>query len=527
MGDLIRVIRAEWTYWRYTRALPFQMFIFFLLGFAVSASDVLRVAGAATSVLKNSPVAVVQAGLVGLIYSLFAIGLFFGRGAARAFEEGYTDWEFTLPLAPQVLFWGRFLGNLALALLVVFMLPLGIETGAHMPWVDPDKVGPIRWDAHLEVLLAFLLPGVFSMGGILYGLAFWRRNHRAAIAGGVVLFFLSILTGLFLKNLELERVAFWLDPFGSSWVEHTTRYWTPSDLNTHLVPLTPAFLLSRFLWVALPIMGLIGLALRFRMRLPPVQAPKRPPEAGSTSPPLLTRVPAISPSGSRVQVFLAHLRLALHLLFSSYVFWVLVGVFGVASLVNLLFMVFLGKTYDLLMMPTTAAVLNMMGGNVFLLLVILLAVFAGELLHRDREQHTLEWIAATPHADLAFPSRALALGLALLLVLGGFVLMGIAFQTFFATPIRLATYGGWVLLLMAAPVFPYLALALFLHTLLPWKILAHLLMLAFFLFILFAGSFHVEKGIFYYGFYPGFLEPFSDITGLSPLFPQVLPWILL
>ncbi len=396
-----------------------------------------------------------------------------------------------------------------------------------MPWVDPDKVGPIRWDAHLEGLLVFLLPGVLSMGSILYGLAFWRRSHRAAIAGGVALFFLFFLTDLFLTNLDLRRVAFWADPFGLSYVAYVTRYWTPWDMNTRLVPLTSAFLVSRLLWAGIPLLGLMILARRFRMHLHLARASKRPPESPSTpaSPPAY--IPAMSPTGSWFQTFLAHLHLALRLLFTSYVFWVLAAVFGVTSLVNLLFMVFFGKAYDLLMMPTTAAVLNMMGDNVFLLLVILLTVFAGELLHRDREQRTLEWIAVTPRADLAFDARVLALGLALLLVLGGFVLLGVAFQIAFATPIRFATYGGWVLLLMAAPVFPYLALAFFLHTLLPRKILGHLLLLAFFLFILFAESFHVEKAVFYYGLYPGFLEPLSDITGLAPLLPHVLPWMLL
>ena len=527
MRGFLAVFRMEWAYWRHTRALPFQIFLFFLVGFLVSTSEVIRIAGPATPVYKNAPTAVIQGALAGLLFSLFAVSLFLGRSAARAFEEGLADWEFALPLSPGALFWGRFFGALALSLLVVLMLPVGIEVGVHMPWVDPDKVGPIRLDAHLEALGGFLLPGLFSAAAILYGLAFAFRSHRAAIVGGVGLFFVYMVSQVVLTNLELAPWAFWVDPFGLAWMDHVTRYWTPAELNHRLIPLSLAYGISRLLWAGVPLAWLVFLSRRFRMTLIPERAHRENLQILEVD----SLMPASPPSRPRrfssVSLFLAHLHLALRLLLGSWVFWLLVAIFILATLVNFWFSFVLGQgMYDLPWVPTSAGVLNLMSGNVLALVVLLVVVFAGELFQMNRKM--LEWMAVVPAYPAMFLARTWALVFAVVLVLSLFGVMGVITQVILRTPIQWGLYIGWMLYTLASPVIPYAALAVFLHTLVPRKFLVHMVVGGLFFYMAFAKVFGVEKAIFRYGFVPkGLHGNFSDMAGLSAFSLQHMIWLIL
>jgi len=529
MRDLLRVVRAEWAYWRHTRALPFQIFVFFLVGFLVGTSEVVLIVGPTTPVYKNAPTAVIQGALVGLLFSLFAVSLFLGRSAARVFEEGLADWEFALPLSPRALFWGRFFGALALSLLVVLMLPVGIETGVHMPWVDPDKVGPIRMDAHLEALGGFILPGLLSVAALLYGMAFAFRSHRAAIAGGVGLFFLFILTDLILSNLNLERWAFWVDPFGLGWVNYAVRYWTPAELNHRLVPLSLPYGISRLLWVGLPLAWLAFLSHRFQMVLAPGRERRRGTDMSEPSPAVRAVLPGRPRQYGRFRLLLAEMRFSLRLLLTSWVFWVLVAVFGLVILANFMFAFLLGRgAHEPLAMPTTAGVLNLMSEHTLILVILLVAVFAGELVQGERERGVLEWTAVTPARPFALAARTLALLAAIVLVIVLFALAGVCMQVLLHTPIRWGLYAGWLLYILASPVIPYAALALFLHTLIPRKFLAHMLMVGVFLFLLFADKLGIEQAVFGYGFIPASpIGNLSDMAGFRPYFPYHLVWMLL
>lgn len=399
---------------------------FFLVGFITTTTNVLRISGPTTPVVKNSPVQVIHIALIGLMFAPLALSYLMGKAGARDIDASVSEWVWTLPITKSALYGARFLGAWMLASLAILMLPVGVELGAHMPWVDADKVGPIRWDAHLEALGVFILPGMWTVGAVLYALATHFRTHRAAIVGGVGFFFVYLLSFLINLNFLGKRTFLLIDPFGLAWVYYTTRYWSPIELNTRLVPIGWLGLGIRMAWVGLSTVFLLWAGMRFQPLLSAVKSQKEP----VVPPPLSALTPILSPPTSLgFRRWLAHLRFGMEILGRSYTFWILLGFFILYTLFDFYttFVVWdIGAIQRILPIPTTSGILQRMEFNfigVLLLLLVLLVVFAGELLHRDREQRVAAWMALTsePHA---YTARAAALFIMLCLTLGVFVVIG-------------------------------------------------------------------------------------------------------
>ena len=72
------------------------------------------------------------------------------------------------------------------------MIPmLGVSIGMilakYMPWVEPERWGPVVWKAHLKGILVFAIPNAFIIASILFAIAVLARNEIVSFVGAIVL----------------------------------------------------------------------------------------------------------------------------------------------------------------------------------------------------------------------------------------------------------------------------------------------------------------------------------------------------
>ena len=136
-----------------------------------------------------------------------------------------------------------------------------------MPWLDPEKLGPLNLGHYLYAYLGLGLPSLFATGAILFALATATRSMMATYVGVIALLILYFVTLTTLRQLQLSDVAPWADPFGIGAYSQATRYFTTADRNSIEPALWGPLVWSRALWVGIGLLFL-GLAyVAYRPRL--------------------------------------------------------------------------------------------------------------------------------------------------------------------------------------------------------------------------------------------------------------------
>src|SRR5215472_11875766 len=124
-----------------------------------------------------------------------------------------------------------------------------------MPWVDPDRWGPVDWSAHLHAITVFALPTVFFMAAVLFAVAVLARNEVVPFVAAIGLLIGYVIGDALLTDPKYEPAAALLDPFGARTFVLVTKYWTVAEKNSISVGWSGMMLWNRLLWIG------IGLAI--------------------------------------------------------------------------------------------------------------------------------------------------------------------------------------------------------------------------------------------------------------------------
>src|SRR4029079_9387958 len=141
-----------------------------------------------------------------------------------------------------------------------------LYSGALMPWVDPETIGPQVLSYYAWPFLIFAIPNIFLICAVLFAIATLLRSMMAAYIGAVVLVMVYLVAGTILatKIEYRETVARW-EPLGTGALQEATRYWTQSELNSRLLEFSGTLLFNRIFCI---IFGLLFVAVtvwRFSM----------------------------------------------------------------------------------------------------------------------------------------------------------------------------------------------------------------------------------------------------------------------
>ena len=78
------------------------------------------------------------------LIGMFLITVFVAGAALRDFEAGTAELFFATPLSRKAYLGGRFTAGYLTAAMVMIFVAIGLTLGAHMPWVDPARLGSAR-----------------------------------------------------------------------------------------------------------------------------------------------------------------------------------------------------------------------------------------------------------------------------------------------------------------------------------------------------------------------------------------------
>ena len=125
-----------------------------------------------------------------------------------------------------------------------------------MWWRDAEKLLPFHFWNFLQPFLVFVVPNLFFAGALLFMSGALSRKSLVLYTQGFAMLVLYLISRSLLRNIDNREIAALLDPFGIIAFNFTVQYWTPSEQNSLLVPLTGHVLYNRLIWTGVCLLGL-------------------------------------------------------------------------------------------------------------------------------------------------------------------------------------------------------------------------------------------------------------------------------
>jgi aminopeptidase N len=494
--------------------------IFFLIGFGLSGSANVSI-GTPGAVHENSPYAVTVAmGLLNLFY-LFVITSFVANAVVRDDVTGFGPMIRATPVGRTSFLAGRFLGGLAIAILGFLAVPLGIATGAAMPWVDPETVGPGGFATYAWPFLVIAIPNLVLSSALLFSLATLTRSMLASYIGVLILVMGYLTASAVLgSEPEYQDTVARFEPMAIAAVGELSRYWTAADMNSRLIPFEGNLLINRGLalgWAAL----FLGLAwARFSMteRAPSRRRQKRLARQAARAVeaeavrPLEPAGPARRSFGRdhALRSFRVRLKAETLLVLKSPGLLVLLLIGLALTAFNLALSETLFGTPSY---PLTANVVTTVIGSMSLFSLIVAVFYGGELVWRERDVRMAEIIDAAPVPAWAmFVPKILAIFAVLLLMSLAGMVAGVLYQLILgATNIDFGLYLVSYVLPQSIDLLLIAVLAVFFQVLSPNKYMGWGLMLVWFVSRIFLSNLGYSNMLYLFGGGPA--EPLSDMNG--------------
>ncbi|HEX6041430.1 ABC transporter permease, partial [Longimicrobium sp.] len=412
--------------------------VYFAIFFAFALGTMAAMAGAweemdmgSRVLLANSPMRI---GQVMLLISLFAVPItsgLAGRAVHRDFEMRIHPLFFTTPVSKAAYVGGRYVAAVLTNLLVLLAVPLGLFAGTLLPAVDPDRIGAFRFTSYAVPFALLVVPNVLMTAALFLVLAALTRRALANQVGGLVLLLGYGLSRLFTTAIEADWFTWLSDPFGSAPTNHATRYWTVAEQNLSAFPLTTPLLVNRALWLAVGF-GVLAYGIarfRFAQFLREDDAPRSP--AAAAAPSLAARLRLPDPrrafgAGARWTQLLEMTRDGTRRILRGVWFWILAAVCMVFVLIS---GSEIGSIYGTRTYPVTYQVLELHSGFWILFGIVIVTIYAGELVWEERDAGIAQIHDSMPVPSwIPFASKTLALSGMMAVLLTVAMLTGMLIQ---------------------------------------------------------------------------------------------------
>ena len=388
------------------RSRMLSTYVYFAVFFALGLVTMLAAGGAFAGVTVGLGAEKVNAnvslGLFSLLTVLSLLSLLvsaavYGQAVHQDFEHQMHGLLFTAPMPRSTYLGGRFLGATLVMALRLSGLGLGIWLGSKMPFLERSSFGPNLLGNYLRLYAFAVLPNLLFTGAVFFTLGALTRKMTSVYTASVVLVMGYLIAGSFLGRMENRALAGWIDPFGLSAVRLLTRYWTVSEQNSRAVTLSGVLLHNRLLWMGVGVCFLVFTFARFRF-LHTLEPRERRSAAKDSAIPVSVRRPVVPtllrPQGlgwATVVVGLAWLHFRETVKSISFLVIVLAGVlFMVTAAVQS------RGAYGTPTYPVTYSVLEIVGGTFGLFVLVLLTLYAGEIVWRERDARMSGLVDALP-----------------------------------------------------------------------------------------------------------------------------------
>lgn len=510
-------------------------YVYFLVFFALGFLFVLMSGGALAEatvdfgtggkVLVTSPFALTL--IIGYVsfFGVVVTAALAGQATYQDVDSNSTAFFYTAPITKFDYLAGRFLGSLAVQLVIFSSVGLGAWIATRMPWLDPVRVGPQNVSGYLQPYFTLVLPNLILTSAIFFALAALGRKMLPVYAGSVVLLIGYFVSAQLSTDLTVSNLAAMADPFGGNAVSRLTQYWTPFQRNTELIPFNGVFLWNRLLWIGAGAAILGWTYFRFSFTHAPariggkIQAEPASEFSIATLQPLPTTHPIFSWGTSlRELISLTQLQFAETVKNVFFLVLVLAGaLMAIASAYGI------NAPFSTPVYPVTWRMLELGGAGFVVFILAIVTFYSGELVWRERDAQLNQIMDAMPvQRWVLFGSKLAALMLVqVLLVLmvmvcglivqisGGYhhYEFGLYFTDLFAN--RLVSF--WILC----------AVAMLVHTIVNHKYLGHFVMVLYFVAGIVMPQMNLQDYLYRIGQSPS--VTYSDMNAYGP-FAQPLFW---
>lgn len=517
------VFRYELTYrirsastWLYAGFLCF-------LAFAIT-----HIAADSTAAVRtNAPARLAETSA--LFCGLFGLLVTAGLCADAAIRDRSARMEpllFTTPLRPVEYLGGRFLAALITNCILAFAIPLGLAVAAAMPYLPREAFGPTRAAAYLQPLLLFVLPNVALTSAILFAIAARTRRAIPVYLGAVAIFIAYIVAANYWNAVTNSVLSALADPLGILAFKQMTQYWTVSERNAQLIGFPSMLLVNRVLWlaVAAALFAVLQRTYRFAERDESGGGATRVDVTGDAGRGVIvSRVNGVFGRRTRMSQMFAVMRQSLAEVMTGNAFR---AGFVISIGLVMLWGWNVGETvYDTIVWPVTHLVAaNVLSDRALPVIWLVIAMYAGELVWKDRETRASEIGDVVPiPTSVMLAGRFLALVaiivfFELAFMAGGLLLQALHGYYSFELGLYVQILFGWNLIGYVI----FAALAMTIHVLVNQKYVATLMtMIAIILLHAMAYEFH---HLLIYNGGPGFT--YSEMNGFGP-FLETFLWFKL
>src|SRR5215472_10513494 len=481
--------------------------------------------GTGGKVLVTSPFALNLIITFVSFFGVVVIAAISGQATYQDLDSNSTAFFYTAPITKFDYLSGRFLGALAVQVVIFASVGLGTWAGTRMPWLDAARIGQQTFYSYFQPYLTMVIPNLVFISAIFFALAALGKKMLPVYAGSVILLIGYFVASQLSSDLTMSTWAAMVDPFGGNGIIRITQYWTPFQRNTQIVPFTGVLLWNRVLWLGIGAAVLGATYVRFSFSHAAVGRASRSlktEEAVETIP--TTRgLPVVSLRFSLGDSFRELISLT-SLQFSETVKNVFFAVLLLAGALMDIFSAYdINSPFSTPVYPVTWRMLELGGAGFSLFILAIITFYSGELVWRERDAQLNQILDAMPvQRWVLFLSKLFALMLVqVLLVLmvmacGVFVQVlhgyhkfefGLYFTDLFAH--RLIAF--WILCVIAMLV----------HTIINHKYLGHFVMVLYFVAGITLPQMGLQDYLYRLGETPRVI--FSDMNGYGP-FAAPLIW---
>ena len=523
--------------YRFTRISTYiYFFMFFVFAFFATISvggafhGVNVVIGGAGEgkVLANAPFAVGVLISMLVYFGMLVIAAIMGNAGYRDFQRDTHSFFFSYPITKFDYFFGRFLGAFVVVFVIFLSIGIGAIVGSLMPFVMPEKFAPFRLMVYLQPYLIQALPNMFFAGAVFFGLALLKRKRMPVFVACVAILVGYLMSANLLMNLEAKVFASVIDPFGVSSTRYITEYWSIAEKNAMLLPFSGVLVWNRILYTGIGLVMLLFAYLKFtpsfvtarrRRKQESIDAEEHTVSTSHMSLPAVTRKFSL---GASIGQLIGQIKIEFFGIVKNLYFLVIV-VLGIGFVMVVGFEN-IGQIYGATTYPVTYEVLEITAGTFSLFMLIIIVLFSGELVWRERDRNVAQIYDSLPVPDwLSFLSKLGALVLVVTGLLFVVMLCGMFMQAAMGyTNFEIGQYLQELFGLRFIELIWYCILALFVQVLVNNKYIGHFVMVAFYVVIISAYGFGFEHILYLFAEGPGYT--YSDMNGYGHYVSSII-WI--
>ena len=342
---------------------------------------------ASEKVYHNAPVIIAELQLLISLFSILIASAVMGVPLYRDIEHKTATFLFTYPIKKSSYFMGRFWGSFLTLLFITSGIVVGIWLGSTLGpafgWTEAERFGPnVLWN-YLQPYFSLVVPNLWLAGTLFFALIIFTRNIRAIYTGGIVFFIGYLLANFLASDIENRNLVQIIDPFGLNSFTYETRYLTPFEQNSFILPIKGNLLLNRLLWTGVGLVFFLAGYFRFSFEyFFHSKKEKKVKEDKSAKAPASKVTPSISFSSKyQWQSLLSLARIELKNITKDVYFRAIL----LGGLIFLVLDFWIGNTiYSVPSFPVTSALLEYKGYDYLIFVFIILVFYTGEALHREK-----------------------------------------------------------------------------------------------------------------------------------------------